>query len=124
GATGRPPGRQAQPAAAPDQRDHRLPPAAPAAYDVVVFRGGNAAMCAAISAREACARVLVREKAPEAWRGGNGFFTAGGFRFAFKSFEELCDLVGDLSDEEKASMEVDPYTEETFYDDLMRVTED
>src|SRR5437773_2625562 len=81
-------------------------------------------MCAALSAREAGARVLVVEKAPEAWRGGNGFFTAGGFRFAFKSFEELCDLVGDLSDEEKASMEVDPYTEETFYDDPMRVTED
>src|SRR5207247_6721311 len=66
-------------------------------------------MCAALSAREAGARVLVVEKAPEAWRGGNGFFTAGGFRFAFKSFEELCELVGDLSDDEKASMEVDPY---------------
>src|SRR3989442_2110843 len=81
-------------------------------------------MCAALSAREAGARVLVVEKAPEAGRGGSGFFTAGGFRFAFKSFEELCDLVGDLSDGEKASMEVDPYTEEMFYDDLMRVTED
>src|SRR5438128_11477987 len=81
-------------------------------------------MCAALSAREAGARVLVVEKAPEAWRGGNGFFTAGGFRFAFKSFEELCELVGDLSDDEKASMEVDPYTEEMFYDDLMRVTEE
>src|SRR5207253_9478379 len=81
-------------------------------------------MCAALSAREAGARVLVVEKAPEAWRGGNGFFTAGGFRFAFKSFEELCELVGDLSDEEKGSVEVDPYTEEQFYDDLMRVTED
>src|SRR2546430_6914161 len=94
------------------------------AYDVVVIGGGNAAMCAALSAREAGARVLVLEKAPEAWRGGNGFFTAGGFRFAFKSFEELCALVGDLSAEEQASMEVDPYTEEQFYDDLMRVTED
>jgi len=94
------------------------------AYDVIVIGGGNAAMCAALSAREHGARVLVLEKAPETWRGGNGFFTAGGFRFAFKSFEELCDLVGDLSDEEKASMEVDPYTEEQFYDDLMRVTEE
>ena len=94
------------------------------AYDVVVVGGGNAAMCAALSAREHGARVVVLEKAPEAWRGGNGFFTAGGFRFAFKSFDELRTLIGDLSDQEAAQMEVDPYTEDNFYDDLMRVTED
>jgi tricarballylate dehydrogenase len=93
-------------------------------YDVVVVGGGNAAMCAALSAREHGARVLVLEKAPETWRGGNGFFTAGGFRFAFRSFEDVCDLVGDLSDEEKASMDVPLYTEDNYYDDLMRVTED
>jgi len=95
-----------------------------AAHDVVVVGGGNAAMCAALSAREHGAGVLVLEKAPEAWRGGNGFFTAGGFRFAFKSFDELRELVADMSDEEAASMQVDPYTEDNFYDDLMRVTED
>ena len=93
-------------------------------YDVVVVGGGNAAMCAALSAQESGARVLVLEKAPEAWRGGNGFFTAGGFRFAFKSFDELRTLIGDLSDQEAAQMEIDPYTEDNFYDDLMRVTED
>ncbi len=92
--------------------------------DVVVVGGGNAAMCAALSAREQGARVLVLEKAPEAWRGGNGFFTAGGFRFAFKSFDELREIVRDMSDEEARSMEVDPYTADEFYDDLMRVTED
>jgi tricarballylate dehydrogenase len=93
-------------------------------WDVVVVGGGNAALCAALSARELGARVLVLEKAPEAWRGGNSFFTAGGFRFAFKNFDELRDLIGDLSDEEAASMEVEPYTVDVYYDDLMRVTED
>jgi tricarballylate dehydrogenase len=94
------------------------------AWDVVVVGGGNAALCAALAAREAGARVLILEKAPEAWRGGNSFFTAGGFRFAFKSFEELREIVGDLSDGEARSMDVDPYPEDAYYDDLMRVTED
>src|SRR5438045_9550338 len=94
------------------------------AYDVVVVGGGNAAMCAALSAREHGARVLVLEKAPEAWRGGNGFFTAGGFRFAFKSFDVAGELVGELCDEGETAMDVPPYTEDAYYDDMMCVTED
>ena len=49
---------------------------------VVVVGGGNAALCAAIAAREAGAPVLLVEKAPRHERGGNSFFTAGAFRFA------------------------------------------
>ncbi|MBZ5642815.1 MAG: FAD-dependent tricarballylate dehydrogenase TcuA [Acidobacteriia bacterium] len=40
-------------------------------YDVLVVGGGNAALCAAISAREAGARVMVLERSPENERGGN-----------------------------------------------------
>src|ERR1700730_7252336 len=40
-------------------------------YDVIVAGGGNAALCAAIAAREAGCRVLVLERSPEHARGGN-----------------------------------------------------
>jgi tricarballylate dehydrogenase len=40
-------------------------------YDVIVVGGGNAALCAALAAREAGCRVLVLERSPEHMRGGN-----------------------------------------------------
>jgi tricarballylate dehydrogenase len=95
------------------------------APDVIVVGGGNAALCAALAAREGGASVLALEKAPEAERGGNSFFTAGGFRFAHRGLEDLRkDILVDLSEEEARSVSIEPYTEEQFYDDLMRVTED
>ncbi len=95
-----------------------------AGRDLVVIGGGNAALCAALAAREGGRSVLVLEKAPEAERGGNSFFTAGGFRFAHHGLEDLRrDVIPDLSESEAASVVVDPYTEDQFYDDLMRLTE-
>ena len=46
-------------------------------YDVVVVGAGNAALTAAMSARQAGARVLVLEKAPHSLRGGNSRFSGG-----------------------------------------------
>ena len=43
--------------------------------DVLVIGGGNAALCAALMAREAGASVLLLESAPRAWRGGNSAHT-------------------------------------------------
>jgi tricarballylate dehydrogenase len=93
-------------------------------YDVVVAGTGNAALCAALAAREAGASVLVLEKAPEPQRGGNSFFTAGGFRFAHQGLEDLRrDILPDISEEEARAIVVPAYAENQFYDDLMRVTE-
>ena len=93
-------------------------------YDVIVVGGGNAGLCAALSAREQGASVLVVEKAPEEWRGGNTFFTAGAYRFAYNGMDDIRALIPDLSDPEVESIELDPYPEEQYFDDLMRVTED
>ncbi|HBK78278.1 MAG TPA: tricarballylate dehydrogenase, partial [Nitrospinae bacterium] len=92
-------------------------------FDVVVAGCGNAALCAAMAAKENGASVLVLEKAPEEWRGGNSYFTGGLFRFAFDNVEEVFDLVGDLSEEEKAGVEIKPYTSDDFFSDLYRLTE-
>jgi tricarballylate dehydrogenase len=44
-------------------------------YDVVVLGGGNAALCAALTARELGRRVVVVEAAPRPFRGGNSRHT-------------------------------------------------
>lgn len=65
---------------------------------VVVVGAGNAALCAALSARESGADVLVLERAPYGERGGNSAFTAGAMRFAYSGREEILELVPDLSE--------------------------
>lgn len=92
-------------------------------FDVVVVGCGNAALSAALSAKENCANVLVLEKAPEEWRGGNSYFTGGLFRFAFDDVNEVFDLVGDMSEAEKEGVEIKPYTSDNFFGDLYRLTD-
>ena len=75
-------------------------------YDVLVIGGGNAALCAAINARRTGASVLVLEAAPKFYRGGNTRHTRN-MRCAHDTATEI--LTG-------------PYTEDEFWDDLLRVT--
>ena len=90
---------------------------------VIVVGAGNAALCAAMSAREQGAEVLVLEKAPEAERGGNTYFTGGGFRFPYDGMPDIQQLIPDLSAAEIARVDVGAYPAAQFRDDLARVTE-
>ena len=91
--------------------------------DVIVVGAGNAALCAALSAREAGASVLVLERAPVEEHGGNSAFTAGGMRFAYSGVDELRKLMPDLSEDEIARTDFGTYTEDQFFDDMGRITE-
>jgi tricarballylate dehydrogenase len=70
-------------------------------YDVVVAGGGNAALCAAIEARRAGARVLLLERTAREWRGGNSKYTRN-VRCADDRYPEdelLADLAGVTGEE-------------------------
>ncbi|RQR32220.1 MULTISPECIES: FAD-dependent tricarballylate dehydrogenase TcuA [unclassified Burkholderia] len=74
--------------------------------DVLVIGGGNAALCAALMAREAGASVLMLEAAPREWRGGNSSHT--------RNLRCMHDAPQDVL--------VDAYPESEYFDDLMKVT--
>jgi tricarballylate dehydrogenase len=92
-------------------------------YEVIVVGAGNAAFCAALSAREHCERVLMLERAPEDEAGGNTRFTAGAMRVVYNGVDDLLRLMPDLTDDEVARTDFGTYTEDQFLDDMARVTQ-
>ncbi len=91
--------------------------------DVVVVGAGNAALSAALAAREQGSSVLVLEWAPEKYRGGNSRFTGGLVRIVYNGVDDLRRLMPDLSDHEVESTDFGQYTRDDFFDDIARVTQ-
>jgi tricarballylate dehydrogenase len=75
-------------------------------YDVVIAGGGNAALCAAMTAAKLGAQVLILEGAPKEYRGGNSRHT--------RNFRCMHDA--------PLSVLIDSYNEDEYYDDLLKVT--
>jgi tricarballylate dehydrogenase len=93
------------------------------ARHVVVVGGGNAALCAAISAAECGAQVTLLERAPFELRGGNTRFTAGAMRAVYDGVGDLRRLMPDLTPGEIERTDFSEYRRSDFFDDLGRVTQ-
>ncbi|MEC8867757.1 MAG: FAD-dependent tricarballylate dehydrogenase TcuA [Pseudomonadota bacterium] len=89
---------------------------------VVIVGGGNAALCAAISARERGVNVVLLERASYELRGGNSRFTAGAMRTVYQGTDDLLKIMPDLTQSEIDRTEFGSYAREDFYEDLGRVT--
>jgi tricarballylate dehydrogenase len=76
-------------------------------YDILVIGGGNAALSAALTARDNGARVLIIERAPKFYRGGNSRHTRD-FR---------------IMHEQKNAYTTGAYSEDEFFEDLKRVAQ-
>jgi len=92
-------------------------------YDVIVIGSGNAGFSAALSAAEHGAkRVLLVDKCPPEWAGGNSYFTAGAYRTVFHGLEDVLSFVTSVEPETAKKIDMTAYTNQDFWNDLMRVT--
>lgn len=94
----------------------------PSQCDVLVAGSGNAGFSAAVAAKQAGAKsVIVIDKCPEAWTGGNSFFTAGAMRTVHNGLNDVLPIVNNVDASMASTIDMDPYTERDFLGDLERV---
>ncbi|KAF6802087.1 fumarate reductase flavoprotein subunit [Colletotrichum musicola] len=93
---------------------------------VLVVGSGNAGFSAAVSAAETKVgdrkpTILLIDKCPEDWVGGNSYFTAGAYRTAHDGLADVLPLVNNVSAEQAAKIDLAPYTTEDFQKDMDNV---
>ena len=90
--------------------------------DVLVVGSGNAGFSAAVSAAQSGAKkVVLIDKCPENWAGGNTYFTAGAYRICHQGLSDLLPIVNNVDDSLAQKIDLDPYTEADFAADMRRV---
>ena len=96
----------------------------PSSCDILVIGSGNAGFSAALSAAQASPRanVIVIDKCPSEWAGGNSYFTAGAFRTAHGGLSDLLPIVNNTTSEQAARIDMPVYSQQDFTNDLLRMT--
>ena len=91
---------------------------------VIVVGAGNAALSSAVAARERGADVVVIEKGPRQYRGGNSALTVH-MRFPYDGMDGLTPLLPGTSsaDLRRMAEKIGRYSRADYYDDIMTVTE-
>ncbi|PVH76439.1 fumarate reductase flavo protein subunit [Cadophora sp. DSE1049] len=91
--------------------------------DVLVIGSGNAGFTAATQAAEAgVQRVVLIDKCPPEWAGGNSFFTAGAFRTVHNGTSDLLPIVNNVTPSMASLIDLEPYTPADFRTDMDRMT--
>jgi tricarballylate dehydrogenase len=90
--------------------------------DIVVVGGGNAGLCAALSASESGLDVLVLDRNSRESSGGNSRYTGGGFRVVVENADMAKAIIPELSQAELDQFVY--YDEQGFFTDWARVTRD
>ena len=94
----------------------------PNSCDVLVVGGGNAGFSAAVAASQAGAQdVVVIDKCPEDWAGGNSYFTAGAMRTVHQGLDDLLSIVNNVDSDLASKIDLDPYTKDDFRADMDRI---